>query len=456
MPRAVASLAALLLLAANAADQAAGCSDFLFNSSSDSVVSGRTMDFAVDLKTVLEVIPRGTVFHDLPVAKCPHCPDFEWTSRFGFVGLNAYGMNVATDGLNEKGLSAAWLYLVGSQYPSPETPGFNESLPVVTSVPSYILGNFASVDEVREGLGRVQLAGYDDEFGTAILKLKTTGSAPLHVSVHDAHGKSLVIEFLNGKTVFYDNVNQVMTNDPPLNDHLTELTNRGLQFEIDSSDIPGGYGSKERFLRLSLLNHRASEGYYKPPSKASYLVATEEQRVVSDTLHLLNTVVRPPPEEATEWSVVRDHGRRMLYVQSTQNQLLRRVDLNMLDFADRYARRFIPVTFGNWFFDITLPLMDDGNKAKTLDVPPRSKIEELLEGHGGSEALASDVVNSFTASKRPQPVAIKPEAEADVASLSTVPVFIAGCLCGMIVPAAMFVGWKISNDMSRRRGYHAI
>lgn len=472
---AAAATGALLLLLL--LPEASACSDFVLNSSA-SVVSGRSMDFEVDLKSVLEVIPRGTAFQELPVFGCPHCPDLEWRARLGFVALNMYGMNAAADGMNEKGLSAAWLYLIATKYPTPETaPEFNASLPVVTSIPSYILGHFASVEEVREGLGRVQLAGYDDRFSSQVLKVHTSGSAPLHVSVHDAHGKSLVIEFIDGKPVFYDNVNQVLTNDPPLNEQLQALNERGLGLDDGITNLPGGYGPSERFQRLSVLNHYASQGYANAVEGASYTVATAEQRAVSDTLHLLNSVVRPPPGETTEWSLVRDHTRRRLYIQSTQNQLLRRVDLTMLDFASRSARRFVPVTYGNWFFDITLPLMDDANTAKTFDLPPRSKIETLIEQEkGGNGQSVGDVlgaralkafrsqqnsrraVDAMTGGVEESSVLAEEEPVAAITEPqqyqpSYVTVFMAGGLCGVLVTALVIA---VGSKMNRRRGYQAI
>jgi choloylglycine hydrolase len=457
--------------------EASACSDFVLNSST-SVVSGRSMDFEVDLKSVLEVIPRGTAFQEPPVLGCPQCPDLEWRARLGFVAFNMYGMNAAADGMNEKGLSAAWLYLVGTKYPTPETTvQFNASLPVVTSIPSYILGHFATVDEVRQGLSRVQIAGYDDRFSAQVLKVHTTGSAPLHVSVHDAHGKSLVIEFIDGQPVFHDNINQVLTNDPPLGGQLDALRERGFGLDAQLTDLPGGYGSTERFQRLSVLNHYAGQGYENAGPDASYTVATTEQRAISDTLHLLNSVVRPPPGEATEWSLVRDHSRRRLYIQSTQNQLLRRVDLTMLDFASHSARRFVPVTYGNWFFDMTLPLMDDANKAKTFDLPPRSKIEALLEqeksggGQPIGDVLGARALEAFRSQQNSRRVAasVNEAAQDDIVPAESQPegptteplsyepsyvtVFMAGGLCGALVTA---LGVAIVSKLSRRRGYTAI
>lgn len=249
------------------------------------------------------MIPRGTHFQELPVSGCPKCPDFQWTNKLGFVAANVYGVNVAADGLNEAGLSAAWLYLDATEYPTPEKEGnFNMSKSVVTSLCSYILGNFATVEEVKTGLQRVQLAGINGQVAQQVLHVPAPAdgkakTAPLHVSVHDRNGHSLVIEFLKGVPIFHDNPNGVLTNDPPLEQQL-ELLDKHLseaQGSINTGSLlPGGYGSSQRFVRLSVLNRKIKEGYSAPTVHASYVEATEEQRVVSDALHLLNTVVRPP------------------------------------------------------------------------------------------------------------------------------------------------------------------
>ena len=60
-----------------------GCSDFLLNASDDSIVSARTMDYEIDLATVLEVIPAHTSFEEAPVFNCSDCPNFKWSSKYG-------------------------------------------------------------------------------------------------------------------------------------------------------------------------------------------------------------------------------------------------------------------------------------------------------------------------------------------------------------------------------------
>ncbi|ETO63880.1 hypothetical protein F444_18493 [Phytophthora nicotianae P1976] len=455
-----------------------GCSDFLLSAAatSQSVISGRTMDFEADLDSTLEVIPRNTHFQELPVSGCPDCQDFEWQNKLGFVAANVYGVNVAADGLNEAGLSAAWLYLDATEYPNPENGvgNFNVSKPVVTSICSYILGNFATVDEVKKGLENVQLAGINGQVAHKVLHVPSpedgkAHSAPLHVSVHDRNGKNLVIEFLQGNPIFHDNPNGVLTNDPPLEEqlallekHLSEATGT-----VNTGNLlPGGYGSTERFQRLSVLNKKISEGYNAPSVHASYVEETEEQRAVSDAVHMLNTVVRPPMGEATQWSIVRDHKRRMLYIRSTANQLLRRVSLDMLDWADPHARRLIPVSYGIWFLDTTVPLLDDHNVMRTKDLPPRSMVETAIS-KTQDPSVAFGKLKYFReratmekASDEMQFLAVASQMQQanEVESLSPAWIFVVGSVAGGMLTALLTVGWKmiITDCLRRQNGYKQI
>lgn len=443
------ALAAVVFLAALPAADA--CSDFRLNTSSasSSVLTGRTMDFAADLKSVVEVVPRGTTFQELPVLNCPKCPDYKWESKLGFVGLNMFGVNVAADGMNEKGLSAAELYLMGTEYPVPSNASADGQKPIVTAICTFILGNFATVDEVREGLDHIQIAEYDEQIAAFLVGKKAElGRVPLHISVHDANGRSLVIEFLKGEVVLYDNVNQVLTNEPPLDEQLAALEKNGFD------SFPGGYGATERFIRLSVLNRAVPFGYRNSPDTSSFLAATQEQRDVADTLHLLNTVVRPPSDEATEWSIVRDHGRRKLYIRSSVNQVLRQVDLSKVDFGDPASRRAIPVTFGNWFVDVTGALLKESNEARTRDLPARTKIEAMIksqEQNGRPPAAASlPPPNSAQAF----PAILSPSSNPqDSSSLS---LFLLGCVCGGLFMGFATLGGLYLVKRVRQRGYQAI
>ncbi|KAI9917763.1 hypothetical protein PsorP6_013353 [Peronosclerospora sorghi] len=463
-----------IALAVSVLYPADGCSDFLLSrdASTTSVISGRTMDFHADLESALEVIPRWTQFQEPPASGCPECPDFGWQNKLGFVAANVYGFNVATDGLNEAGLSAAWLYLETSEYPVPKSGAsyVNRSKPIVTSLCSYILGNFETVEQLKKGLEEVQLAGIDSQVAQEVLRIPAPAdgkreSAPLHVSVHDRNGKNLVIEFLNGTTIFYDNPNGVLTNDPPLDEQLN-LLHEYMEKDTNSSErgytMPGGYSSTERFVRLSVLNEHVRQGYSTPTEQVSYLRASEEQLVISEALHLLNTVVSPQIGGATQWSIVRDHTRKMLYFRSTANQLLRRISLDMLDMANPHARRLIPVSYGKWFLDSTRPLLDEHNVMRTKDLPPRSKLEAALietqVDETSKQVESTRIVD--TAYDQPKLVAGSSQLQrADkLESLSLVWVFMLGSIAGGIMTALMLVGLKTipTGRYRRRDGYEPI
>lgn len=353
-----------------------GCSDFLLNASDDSIVSARTMDYEIDLKTIIEIIPRNTVFEEAPVFNCSDCPNFKWRSKYGYLGFNAEYINYALDGMNEKGLSASWLYLTGTNYPRPD---LFDARPIITNLCSYILGNFATAHEVREGIKKIQIAEVDIQLISSLIHLPGLSHLPLHMAVHDASGESLVIEFLNGQTIVHDNPYGVMTNEPSFDWHVINL-----KINVGSNIVPGGYSSVDRFMRLYQLNQYAS-ALYTP--NTTYAKAAADQAVISRAAHVINTVIRPPGVDgsqkhnlytgSTQWSVIRDHKRLQVYFRSTENQLLRSINMTSIDFRNLTSRQYIPVTYGNWSLDVSTALNHPVHHQKSIDLPPRQFLEHL-------------------------------------------------------------------------------
>lgn len=81
-----------------------------------------------------------------------------------------------------------------------------------------MLSNFATVDEVREGLKGIRVCD-------APLPLPGGVSLPLHYAVHDAAGGCIVVEYTEGQLKVYDNPLGVMTNSPPFDWMLINLSN---------------------------------------------------------------------------------------------------------------------------------------------------------------------------------------------------------------------------------------
>ncbi|KAF0687070.1 Aste57867_21151 [Aphanomyces stellatus] len=371
-----------------------GCTDFLLNTTSNQVVSARTMDFFIDLASIVEIVPRQTLVQEPPVIDCPSCPDYGWRTIYGFVGLNTFGMNVAADGLNERGLSAAYLYLEGSQYPTPNTT--DDTRPIVSSIVTYILGTFASVDDVKAGLAHVQLAQ---------MNVATAGQNgfPLHVSIHDAQAKSLVLEFLDGRVKMYDNPRGVLTNAPPFEVQLALMAQHNNS--ADDETFSDGFTPIERFQRVSRLNRHA-DAHFQP--NTSYSTASPDQAAVAAALHIINAVTIPTPYmedgSATQYTLVRDHANRRLLFHSNENQVLKSVDFTQIEFGNLATRKALSVNYGDWHVDVTAAALR--STVHSRDLPPRSIVEAMMHGRGppGSdvqfheqklELLSSAGSNSF-------------------------------------------------------------
>ena len=193
---------------------AQACTGIRLIAEDGSVVCARTLEFGIDLDSSVIVVPRG-------YARTGTTPQGEnglrWNSRYASLGANGVGLPFIFDGVNEKGLAVGLFYF-------PTTAGYvkyNADEASKTIAPwelgSWILENFATVAEVKDHIASVEVA--DVEF-------KQWGFVPpVHYVVHDASGKSIVIEYVEGKLHVHDNPLGVMTNSPTFDWHMTNLRN---------------------------------------------------------------------------------------------------------------------------------------------------------------------------------------------------------------------------------------
>jgi choloylglycine hydrolase len=271
-------------------------------------------------------------------------------SKYDYIG---FGLSLSTaifDGMNSAGLSAGLLYAGGSRYQKPnETAGTKNVF--IGFVIDWLLSNYASCKEVRGAFETDALrVVYTNEYGAT----EETINAKLgeHITVHDASGESIVIEFINGEAKVSNNPVAVLTNLPEFSWHLTNLgtytnlTNIDIQsFKFGDWDYtPPGHISTET-ARGSMQctgipgegsGLRGLPGDYSPPSRfvrVSYLLhfsvpPTTADDAVSQAFHLLNSVdvikgsVATPPEDGgtdynydyTQIQVVKDIARKLFFV----------------------------------------------------------------------------------------------------------------------------------------------
>src|SRR4029079_171783 len=112
-------LAGTLLLAAMTQRSDAG-TGIRMSAEDGSVIPARTLEFAIDIKSAVAMIPRG-------YARSGTTPDgkqgLKWNAKYASVGMNGLNMPFLFDGLNEKGLAAALFYFPTSAGYMPYAPG---------------------------------------------------------------------------------------------------------------------------------------------------------------------------------------------------------------------------------------------------------------------------------------------------------------------------------------------
>lgn len=323
---------------------ASACTSILVPTADGSLIYGRTMEFALPLDSDVIAIPRGYEMKGTG-------PDgtagggLIYKTRYAIVGLNGAKLPIIVDGMNEKGLVGGGLYL-----PSLTEYQETSSADARTSVASYeilayILATFASVDEIKQNLGKVKV----NRAPHPAFK----GVVPLHFTLHDASGRSLVVEYIGGELQMTDNVTHVVTNAPAISWHLSNVALYGnlspapvAPFMIGSTTfnppstgnnligLPGDFSSPSRFVRALFFSRFAPQAKTAPEG-------------VNTVFHIMNHFDIPPGAvrtsaasksgggldgyETTEWTTVMDIKNRTLYVRTFDNAQTHRVALGDLD-----------------------------------------------------------------------------------------------------------------------------
>ncbi len=295
-------------------------------------VSARTLDFAFELNSQVQVVPRGQSWHAIETHT--DVDTLAWTNDLGFVALDGFGFDRAfADGLNEAGLSVGTLWLPETRLPSDAPTSGAEPAIDFVNLAGWLLGTCRTVADVRGALTGVQVwnppAGRMWPEGQPVppaLEPMMQWSFTEHLTVHDADGHDLVVEFVDGGMRMHDNVVGVLTNSPTYDWHLVNLRNFVGLTNVEKSPVnlmgmpvkPTGNGSgllgmpgdvtpPSRFVRATVLTEVATG-------------AADHREAVNQAFHSLDLVSVPRHLAAsgdyTQWYVVRDHDNLVLYVRS--------------------------------------------------------------------------------------------------------------------------------------------
>jgi len=240
---------------------------------------GRTLDLEQDCIGTIVFTPR---HYPLPFRQLP-----ESGTHLAMIGMAAVadGYPLYYDAMNELGLCAAGLLFAGSaHYPPIDEEKTNVS--PFELIP-FLLSRCATAAQARALLRSVNLAAipFSDELPLS----------PMHWMISDRH-ESIVVESTAHGLGVWDNPVHVLTNNPPFDDQLTNLTQymqlspyapeNTLFPDADLSPysrgmgaigLPGDWSSPSRFVRAAYI-------------RATAMCGRNEEETVCQFFHMLGAV----------------------------------------------------------------------------------------------------------------------------------------------------------------------
>jgi choloylglycine hydrolase len=326
-------LVACLTGAVAFAPAAQACTGIRLVAKDGGVITARTLEFGFDMHSNVMVVPAGTAFTGT-------LPDggkgISYKTKYGFAGANGLGLKAIVDGINDQGLYVGLFYFPGYASYADATKDNAARAMGPHEYGNWLLGNFASVDEVKANFDKIALL--------PVVLEALEQAAPVHFLVHDRSGKSVVIEPSNKSLKIYDNPLGVMSNSPTFDWHMTNLRN---YVNLTATNVPpidlGG-------VKLSQLGQgsglRGLPGDFTPPSRFVRAVAFSQSAIPSDTaaqatlqaFHILNNFDIPVGAvrevdngmmhaEATTWTSASDLKNLRWYFRTYDDQSIRSVDL---------------------------------------------------------------------------------------------------------------------------------
>jgi len=285
---------------------------------------GRNLDLECALKGDVVITPRSfpLSFRRMPVLK----------THLAIIGtaMIADGYPLYYDATNETGLSIAALNFPGNAYYMPESQAQDNITPYELIL--WILGQCSCVSQARRLLSRMNLAAIP--FSDAL------PLSPLHYLISDA-SESLVVEPMVDGLHIQDNPVGVLTNNPPLDYHLThlshymQLTSRepenhfapGLSLHAYSRGmgaigLPGDLSSASRFVRAAFLKENSCGSDDETASVTQFF------HMLSSVRHIRGSVLAGDALEVTLYSSCCSAGRGIYYYTTYENSQITAVDMH--------------------------------------------------------------------------------------------------------------------------------
>lgn len=298
---------------------------------------GRTLDYEVSYGEEVVVTPRNFPFHFRHMGGL--------SSHYAIIGMATVAGEYPLyyDATNEKGLSMAGLNFPGNADYKPLAEG-KDNVATFELIP-WLLGQCATVEEAKAYLARMNLANtpFSPQFPVS----------PLHWIIAD-RDCAITVESVREGIRIYDNPVGVLTNNPPFDYQMTNLTNyMSLSTEppenhfSDQLDLtpysrgmgmlglPGDLSSASRFVRVAFTKLHSVSG-------------TSESESISQFFHILGSVAQQRgcvhmgegKYEITIYTSCCNTDRGIYYYTTYENSQITGVDLHRENLDGQQLSRY--------------------------------------------------------------------------------------------------------------------
>lgn len=332
------TLIAFAFIGALSASESKACTGISLTGLDGSQVVARTVEWAATpMQCGYVVAPRG---HKHRSYTPTGDNGIEYDAVYGYTGVYTEYEPFVVEGMNEAGLSAGLFFFPDYGEYASYDPQQNEKTLCDMQFVSWVLSQFSSIDQVKEGLSKINLVTLDHKIGA------------VHWRIAQPDGRMVVLEIVGGVPHFYENELGVLTNAPGFKWHMTNLNNyvnlqqgsapdneikEGITLEAlghgsGMLGLPGDFTSPSRFARAAFFQTTAP------------VLATAFETVVQ-AFHILNNFDIPVGVEsqkgkipaglpsATQVTTATDQTNMRFYYRTAWNSTIRCIDLAAIDFS---------------------------------------------------------------------------------------------------------------------------
>ena len=312
LPVAVIFLVAVLPLV-----DAEACTSMFWNTNGQVMLVGRNMDLDLDDQPILYVFPEG-ISKDGGVAN-----PAAWTSQYGSLVVTNLGHStVSAEGINTAGLCFHSQWLSPTQFEDRDgRPGVLQG-----RYGMYLLDNCATVGEALALMYQTQLVPEEVD----------GKKFPQHYALEDALGNRVIVEFIAKQMkVYYGAEYNVLTNDPPFDQQITNLWH--YQYFGGEQPLPGDCNPTARFVRasafLSTLNGSSSYAAIKTNPISTMFLAIRSMSEPFGALQFIPGVSAPIAAWPTLWTIVSDLTNKAVYFNHNIARNNFWIDMKKLNFS---------------------------------------------------------------------------------------------------------------------------